>query len=189
MQTVIQVIAYGGPLFLALMGVFVVDHRPETFQGRLLWYGGFIFVAFLSIWAAVKAANAGKKEVISMLMGSSDHFPEIYGMVRSDGKLELWIANAGMGMGQSPLYDVYFSVNKAGTLANIASRNWGALANFTYDTGIAVDQGTYQINFGARNGMFVEMLIFGPCDGKIIQAISITKPLEGGRSIERGSQL
>lgn len=68
MQTVIQVIAYGGPLFLALMGVFVVDHRPETFQGRLLWYGGFIFVAFLSIWAAVKAANAGKKEVISMLM-------------------------------------------------------------------------------------------------------------------------
>ena len=86
-------------------------------------------------------------------MGGGDNYPEIFGTPRADGKLELLIVS-GKG---TPLYDVTFSIMKALTFNIIVVRNWGTLLSGATDTGIALEQGIYQINFNAKNGPFIEM--------------------------------
>jgi hypothetical protein len=181
LEIIVKVLAVGGPAALAVMGFVVIDRPPKSDRGRIIWYAAFSVIAFFSVAAAIVDSEEQEKRITAMILGGGDDFPLIYGMNRSDGKLELMIANE---KGMSPLYDVSFSIAKAGTFTAIAAKNWGTIQNFAYDTGIALDPGSYQIDFSARNGMFIEMLFFGTCDGKITQVRSIYKPLEGGRVMQ-----
>jgi hypothetical protein len=68
---------------------------------------------------------------------------------------------------------------KALTFNIIVVRNWGTLLSGATDTGIALEQGIYQINFNAKNGPFIEMLLYRLCNGRVTLSLSITKPVEG----------
>ena len=184
LEVVLKVFSVGGPAALALMGFVVIDKPPKSNRARAIWYTAFSVLAFLSVVAAIFYSEEQEERIAAMILGGGDNFPEIYGMYRSDGKIELMIANS---KGFAPIYDVNFTIAKALAGGAVASRNWGTVQNFAYDTGIAIDQGAYQIDFSARNGIFIEMFYYGMCDGKVIQVSSIAKPFEGGRVMQESA--
>ena len=119
---VLKALAIGGPAALAVMGFVVIDKPPKSGRVRTVWYAAFSAVALFSVIAAIVDEEEEEKRITSMIMGGSNDFPEIFGAYRSDGKMELMITNNN---GMTPLYDVNFSIAKAGTFVAIASRQWG----------------------------------------------------------------
>jgi hypothetical protein len=177
--TILKVITLAAPGVLAVMGLLAM-YSSQTSRSKYIWTAAFVVAGLLFTAAAIKDSKSQEEQQTTMLMGG-DNFPEIYGMNRDDGKLELMLAN-GKG---TPLYDVLFSIAKAGNFNSIAAKAVGTLLSGATDIGVAIDQGAYQIDFNARNGRFIEMLYFGPCNGKLVQTRTITKPLEGGKIVQQ----
>ena len=175
LELAVQIVAIGGPPLLAVIAAILVDYSPKTIGGRLACYAALFVIALAAVLAAVADARRQQERLVTMIMGGGDNYPEIFGTPRADGKLELLIVS-GKG---TPLYDVTFSIMKALTFNIIVVRNWGTLLSGATDTGIALEQGIYQINFNAKNGPFIEMLLYRLCNGRLTQSLSITKPVEG----------
>jgi hypothetical protein len=180
-EIILKILAVGGPLGLAVMGFVVIDKPPKPGRSRIIWYCAFVTVAVGSAIAAIVDAEMQDRKVTSMLMGSSENFPELYGLLQPDrdGRLPLYLTNAKA----TPLFDVSFAIKRAGTFTPIAVRNWGTLLPHSYDTGIWIAPGHYQIDIVARNGWFIEMYTLGTCKGQIFQYINITMPLNGGKQL------
>jgi hypothetical protein len=172
LQTIIKIIALGGPLVLAVMGFIVMDRPPATKLARCVWYAAFSVVALIGIISAVIDSKGADAHLEAMLMGGKDDFPEIFGSFAHDGVYQLMLAN---GAGNAPLFDVTFSVAKAGTANGVAEKNWGTLLSGAWNTGIPLGPGNYQINISARNGFFIESLAIGECKGLLAETFLVWK--------------
>jgi hypothetical protein len=180
---ILESIALAGPFALGIMGWVVVDKPPQTLRSRWLWYAAFAAISVVSFGAGLISSQRQDARLTRMLTGG-ENFPYFFGGFDKkdlNDRAELILTADD----HTPLFDVAFSIRKHPNLTPYVSRTVGTLLQGAHRTGIRIDAGTYQVDFYARNGTFVQMIYFEACEGEMRFVTTVTDPYDGGRALRQ----
>jgi hypothetical protein len=179
-DTILKIVAVGGPIALAVMGFIVVDKPPKK-KGRvrIYWYCAFALVAVISIFAAVIDSKKSESHLEEMLTGGGHYcFYKADPNVRTNtDEFILWINCTG------PLYNLTTWIAPADATSANNPRYWSLqkgqkfLETFTGGvmSGLSLGVGEYRIEMSARNGTAIEIIKIISYDGKISQSIEVSR--------------
>jgi hypothetical protein len=185
-----KVVAFGGPILLALMGVYVIDRPPK--DRRKVWIWAFLGVATASTIALIVdsvSTEARLAQVWEHLTGGDN-----YCFMRADEpdlkahkeKIRWWIEATG------PLGRVPFWIHLASSIGDPNNpdywkfQNEGAAGVWEFNSkggglvGRVMPIGGYRIELNAPNGLLVEYLNIFEFNGELVQTIDV---LRDGKAI------
>lgn len=175
-MTVLSVIAFGGPVALAVLGLIVTGNRPKTPRGRWGWYWVFGIIGVVSVTAAAIDARQRDKSLEEMLTGGDNYaylWAELDSVKNTTDPVHIWLKASGL------LYGVNYWIAPAGVSDPNDKRYWSIGGGYFPETkgGIRVGRtlppGKYRVEFSARNGSTIQILEIMETGGKLRQLIDV----------------